>query len=117
MKDWQSLSNVRWDCKYHVVIISKYRHRTTYGEVRKEIGFIIRDLCQQKGIELDEGHGMADQIHLLLSIPPRFSVANTAGFLKDKTVIRIQRQVLCTKRMTVLSFWTAGYCVSTVGLD
>ena len=65
-----------------MVFISKYRHRTIYGEVRKKIGGIIRDLCRQKGIELYEGHAMPDHIHLLLSIAPKFSVSNTVGFIK-----------------------------------
>ena len=108
MKDWQSLSHVRWDCKYHVVFISKYRHRTIYGEVRREIGSIIRDLCQQKGIDLHEGHAMADHIHLLLSIPPKFSVANTIGFMEGKSGTWIDRQVLASKRMTGLRSWGYG---------
>lgn len=117
MKDWKSLSHVRWDCKYHVVFVSKYRQRSIYGAVRAKIGGIIRDLSRQKGIELLEGHAMPDHIHLLLSIPPKFSVANTVGFIKGKSAIRIHRQILRTKRMTGLSFWATGYCVSTVGLD
>jgi len=68
-------------------------------------------------IELHEGHAMADHIHLLLSIPPKFSVSNTVGFIKGKSAIRIHRQLLGMKRMTGLSFWATGYCVSTVGLD
>jgi len=117
MNDWKSLSHVRWDCKFHLVFISKYRQRKIYGEVREKIGGIIRDLCQQKGVELLEGHAMPDHIHLLLSIPPKFSVANTVGFIKGKSAIRIHREILGTKRMTGLSFWATGYCVSTVGLD
>jgi putative transposase len=101
-----------------VVFISKYRQRTIYyGEVRKKIGGIIRDLCRQKGIELLEGHAMPDHVHLLLSIPPKFSVAHTVGFIKGKNAIRIHRKVLGTKRMTGLSFWATGYYVSTVGSD
>ena len=117
MKDWKTQSHVRWDCKYHVVFISKYRQRAIYGEVRKKIGGIIRELCRQKGVELLEGHAMPDNIHLLLCIPPKFSVANTVGFIKGKSAIRIHRVILGTKRMTGLSFWATGYCVSTVGLD
>ena len=117
MNDWKSLSHVRWDCKFHLVFISKYRQRKIYGEVRGKIGGIIRDLCQQKGVELLEGHAMPDHVHLLLSIPPKFSVANTVGFIKGKSAIRIHREILGTKRMTGLSFWATGYCVSTVGLD
>ena len=117
MKDWKSLSHVRWDCKYHLVFISKYRQRTIYGKLRQKIGGIIRNLCDQKGIELHEGHAMPDHIHLLVSIPPKFSVSHTVGFIKGKSAIRIHRQLLKTKRMTRLSFWAIGYCVSTVGLD
>ena len=100
-----------------MVFISKYRHKNIYGELRKQIGGIIRDLCRQKGIELHEGRAMPDHIHLLLSIPPKFSVSNTVGFIKGKSAIRIHRQLLGTKRMTGLSFWATGYCVSTVGFD
>jgi putative transposase len=77
MKDWQSLSHVKWDCKFHVVFVSKYRKRVMFEQLRKKIGIIIRQLCDQKGIDLHVGHAMADHIHLLLSIPPKYSVANT----------------------------------------
>ena len=117
MTDWQSLSHVKWDCKYHVVIISKYRNRVIYGEQRQKIGGIIRELCRQKGIEIHEGHAMPDHVHLLLSIPPKFGVANTIGFIKGKSAIRIHRDLLKSKKMTGLSFWARGYCVSTVGFD
>jgi putative transposase len=117
MRDWKSLSHVRWDCKYHIVFVSKYRKETIYGKFREKIGSIIRDLCRQKGIELLEGHAMSDHIHLCLSIPPKYSVSNTVGFIKGKSAIRIHRELLGIKRMTGLSFWATGYCVSTVGLD
>ena len=117
LETWQSLSHVKWDCKYHIVIVSKYRNRTIYGELRKKVGGMIRNLCCQKGIEIHEGHAMPDHIHLLLSIPPKYSVANTIGFIKGKSAIRIHRDLLKTKKMTGLSFWARGYCVSTVGLD
>ncbi len=117
MKDWQSLSHVKWDCKFHIVFITKYRNRVIYGKMRSEIGVIIRDLCRQKGIGLHEGHAMPDHIHILLSIPPKYSVSNTIGFIKGKSAIRIHRNLLKTKKMKGLSFWARGYCVSTVGLD
>jgi REP-associated tyrosine transposase len=117
MKKWKSQSHVMWDCKYHLVFITKYRQRAIYGKLKKKIGGIIRDLCRQKSVELHEGHAMPDHIHLLLSIPPKFSVANTVGFIKGKSAIRIHRELLGTKRMTDLSFWATGYCASTVGLD
>ena len=74
MHDWQSLSHVRWECKYHVVIIPKYRRKVFYGRLRREIGPILRELCRQRGIELMEGHAMPDHVHLCLSIPPKYSV-------------------------------------------
>jgi len=108
---------VRWDCKYHVVMIPKYRRKVFYGRLRRQIGTILRDLCRQRGIELVEGHAMPDHVHLCLSIPPKYSVAFTIGFLKGKSAVRIHRELLHERRMTGLHFWAAGYCVSTVGLD
>ena len=117
MHEWQSLSHVRWDCKYHVVIIPKYRRKVFYGRLRRQIGTILRDLCRQRGIEMLEGHAMPDHIHLCLSIPPKYSVAFVLGFLKGKSAVRIHRELLHERRMSGLSFWAPGYCVSTVGLD
>lgn len=117
MHDWQSQSHVRWDCKYHVVIVPKYRHKVFYGKLRKRVGQILRDLCRQRGIELIEGRAMPDHIHMCVSIPPKYSVAYTLGFLKGKSAIRIHRELRGEKRVTGLHFWATGYCVSTVGLD
>lgn len=117
MHEWQSLSHVRWDCKYHVVIVPKYRHKVFYGKLRKRVGEILRELCRQRGIELIEGHARPDHIHMCLSIPPKFSVSFTLGFLKGKSAVKIHRELLKERRMTGLSFWAVGYCVSTVGLD
>ena len=117
MHDWRSLSHVRWECKYHVVIIPKYRKKVFYGKSRDRIGEILRDLCKQRGIELIEGHARADHIHMCLSIPPKYSVSNTVGFLKGKSAVRIHRELQGQRRITGLHFWATGYCVSTVGLD
>ncbi|MBI5762347.1 MAG: IS200/IS605 family transposase [Planctomycetes bacterium] len=117
MHDWQSLSHVRWDCKYHVVIVPKYRQKVFYGEMRRRIGPILRDLCRQREVELIEGHCMPDHIHLCVSIPPKYSVSNTLGFLKGKSAVRIHRELMGHRRMTGLHFWSTGYCVSTVGLN
>jgi putative transposase len=117
MRDWQSLSHVRWDCKYHVVIIPKYRKRKLYGKVRKHVGEVLREVCRQRGIGVVEGHVMPDHIHMCLSIPPKHSVAFAIGFIKGKSAVRIHRQILRVKRVTGLHFWSRGYCVSTVGLD
>ena len=118
MKDWRSQAHVRWDCKYHVVICPKYRKRKLYGSTRRKVGEILRDLCRQKEIELVEGKAMPDHVHMLLSIPPRYSVSMTLGYLKGKSAIRIHRELM--KQQGTLfgrSFWSRGYCVSTVGLD
>ena len=117
MHEWQSLSHVRWECKYHVVMIPKYRRKVFYGRLRRQIGAILRELCRQRGVELVEGHAMPDHVHLCLSIPPKYSVAHMIGFLKGKSAVRIHRELLRERRMTGLHFWAAGSCVSTVGLD
>ena len=118
MKDWQSQAHVKWDCKYHVVIVPKYRKKTLYGRLRREIGKILRELCRQKEIELLEGQAMPDHVHMLLSVPPRYSIAMAIGFLKGKSAIRVHRDVSKVKgSMYGRSFWARGYCVSTVGLD
>ena len=117
MHDWRSLSHVRWECKYHVVITPKYRKKVFFGKRRHQIGGIIRELCRQRGIELLEGHAMPDHIHMVLSIPPKYSVANTIGFLKGKSAVRVHRELMKHRRMTGLHFWADGYSVSTIGLD
>ena len=117
MHDWESLAHVRWECKYHVIIIPKYRRKVFYGQLRKQIGVILRELCRQKGVDLLEGHSMPDHIHMCVSIPPKYSVAHTIGFLKGKSAVRIHRELLRERRMSGLHFWATGYCVSTVGMD
>ena len=117
MKDFDSLSHVRWECKYHVIWIPKYRRKVIFGNIRKNIGRILRELCEQKNIDMLEGHAMEDHVHLCLSIPPKYSVAYTVGFLKGKSAVRIHRELLQQRRMSGLHFWATGYWVSTVGRD
>ena len=117
MHDWKSQNHVKWDCKYHIVFIPKYRRKVLYGKLRARVGTIIRELCEQKGVELIEGKAMSDHIHLCLSIPPKYSVAHVVGFVKGKSAIRIHRELLGEKQMTGLHFWAKGYCVSTIGYD
>ena len=118
MKDWRSQAHVKWECKFHVVILPKYRKKVIYGELRRRIGEILRELCRYKGVDLEEGNAMPDHIHMLLSIPPKYSIAMTIGYLKAKSAIRIHRQLL-KMRGTLFgrSFWARGYCVSTVGFN
>lgn len=117
MHEWRSLSQVRWDCKYHVVFIPKYRQKVLYGKLRRQVGRILRELSEQRGVEKLEGHAMPDNVHLCLSSPPKYSVSHTMGFLKGKSAVRIHRELLGKRRMTGLHFWAKGYCVSTVGLE
>ena len=117
MHDWRSLSHVRWDCKYHVVFVPKYRTKKLYGKFRNQVGEILRELCRQRRVELLEGYLMPDHVHMCLSIPPKYSVAFVIGFLKGKSAVLIHRKILKQRRVTGLHFWARGYCVSTVGLD
>ena len=94
MREWQSQSHDRWYCRYHVVWVAKYRKRAIFGEMRRGVGRIVRELCQRHGVELVEGHALSDHVHVLLGIPPKLSVANTVGFLKGKSAIRIHREYL-----------------------
>lgn len=118
MKDWRSQAHVKWDCKYHVVIVPKYRQRVFFGRQRKQIGTILRELCRQKEVGLLKGTAQPDHVHMLMSIPPKYSVAVTVGYLKGKSAIRIHRELMRTRgTLFGRSFWSRGYCVSTVGLD
>jgi putative transposase len=107
---------VKWECKYHIVIVPKYRKKAMYGKLRRQIGPILKELCRQKGVEVLDGHVMPDHVHMCLSIPPKYSVAFVIGFLKGKSAVRIHRQ-LGEKRVFGLHFWSVGYCASTVGLE
>ena len=115
MRDWQSVAHVRWECKYHIVWVPKYRKKVLYGKVRRRIGEIIRDLCRQREMEIIEGHTMPDHIHTCISIPPKYSVANAIGFLKGKSAIRLHREF--GSMGMGKHFWIRGYNVSTVGLN
>ena len=117
MENFESMSHVRWECKYHIVFIPKYRRKVIFGKLRRAIGRIIRELCQPKGVEVLEGHAMSDHIHVCLKIPPKHSVSYIIGFVKGKSAVRIHRELLKERRMTGKHFWAPGYWVSTVGRD
>lgn len=118
MREWQSQAHVRWYCRYHVVIVPKYRKKVIFGSLRKQIGKMLREICEQGGVEVIEGHAMSDHVHLCLSIPPKYSVANVIGRMKGKSAIRIHREYLGrAQNFTGFHFWSRGYCVSTVGLE
>jgi len=109
---------VKWGCKYHVVILPKYRQKVIYGKIRRRIGEILRDLSRQKEITLEEGNAVSDHIHMLLSVPPKYSIAMVIGYLKGKSAVRIHREILKVQgTLFGCTFWARGYCVSTVGLN
>nr|WP_319392863.1 IS200/IS605 family transposase [uncultured Desulfobacter sp.] len=118
MNNDSSLSHSRWECKYHVVWIPKYRRKTLYGELRKYLGQVFKDLARSRECEIIEGHMMSDHVHMLISIPPKYSVAQVVGFIKGKSAIHIARNYLGHRRnFTGQQFWARGYHVSTVGRD
>ena len=118
MKDYRSLSHTKWDCKYHVVFIPKYRRKRIFGKLRGHLGEILHELAKQKQSRIVEGHLRPDHVHMCISIPPKFSVLSVVGFIKGKSAISIARNFLGRRRnFTGESFWARGYFVSTVGLD
>jgi putative transposase len=118
LDDYESLSHSIWDCKYHVVFIPKYRKKTLYGELRRKLGEVFRTLARQKESQVVEGHLMLDHVHMLISIPPKYSVAQVIGYIKGKSAIHVARTFFDHKRNFVgQHFWARGYFVSTVGRD
>ena len=118
MDDDLSLSHTRWNCKYHIVFIPKYRRKEIYGKLRSDIGQIVRQLCQYKGVEIMEAHAMPDHIHMLVRIPPKIAVSNFMGYLKGKSSLMIfERHANLKYKYGNRNFWAKGFFVSTVGLD
>jgi putative transposase len=117
MNDYQSLNHTRWDCKFHVVWIPKCRKKMLYGQLRRQLGPVLRELAQQKESEIVEGHLVADHVHMLISIPPKYAVAQVIGFIKGKSAIWIARMCGRQKNFIGQNFWARGYCVSTIGLN
>jgi putative transposase len=118
MNAYESLSHTKWECKYHVVFIPKYRRKALYGPLRQHLGSVFRELARQKESEIIEGHLLPDHVHMLISIPPKYSVSAVMGFMKGKSAIHIAR-VYAGKRRNFVGqhFWARGYLVSTVGKD
>jgi len=118
MYDQQSLGHTVWDCKYHVVWIPKCRRKVLYGELRRHLGEILRELATQKQSKVLEGHLMPDHVHVLLSIPPKYAVAQVVGFIKGKSAIYIARNFQGRKKNFVGEHFCArGYYVATAGKD
>ena len=112
----KSTAHSKYRCQYHLVFAPKYRRKVIYGQLRKEIGEILRKLCEQKGAELIEGEACPDHIHMLVSIPPYLSVSEFVGYLKSKSALIIfDRHANFKYRCGSRSFWCRGYYVDTVG--
>jgi putative transposase len=118
MYDLERLNHTTWDCKYHIVWIPKYQRKLLYGGLRKYLGEVFRGLSMQKESRVVEGHLMADHVHMVVSIPPKYPVSQVLGFVKGKSAIHITRRFSGHKRnFTGQNFWARRYFVSTVGKD
>ena len=113
-----SLAHTKWMCKYHIVFTPKYRRKIIYNQLKVDIRDILKQLCSYKGVEIIEGHLMPDHIHMLLAIPPKYSVSSFMGYLKGKSALMISdRHANLKYKFGNRHFWAEGYYVSTVGLN
>ena len=118
MDDYESLNHTKWECKYHVVFIPKCRRKKLYQQLRQDLGEVFRQLAQRKESQIVEGHLVVDHVHMLISIPPKYAVAQVIGYNKGKSAIHIARTAGGRQRnFTGEHFWARGYFVSTVGRD
>jgi len=114
--DKNSLAHTRWECKYHVVFAPKYRRQIVYGRLKADIGKILRELCEKKGVEIIEAELCRDHVHMLVKIPPKFSVSEVTGYLKGKSSLMIfDRHANLEYKYGNRHFWCRGYYVDTVG--
>ena len=114
--DINSLAHTQWECKYHIVFAPKYRRQIIYGKIKQDIGQMIRKLCEYKGVEIIEAEACKDHIHMLVSIPPKYSVSQFMGYLKGKSSLMIFEKYANLKyKYGNRHFWCRGYYVSTVG--
>ena len=118
MSDYRSLNHTKWECKYHVVFIPKCRRKVLYGKIRRELGPIFHELAKQRESEIIEGRMRPDHVHMLIRIPPKYSVSAVIGTIKGKSAIRAARDFMGRQRsFRGYHFWARGYFVSTVGID
>jgi putative transposase len=118
MEDYQRLSHTKWQCKYHIIFIPKCRRKALFDVVRRELGKVFHRLAEQKGCRIEEGHVMADHVHMLVSIPPKMAVSSVVGYLKGKSAIHVARHFLKRERNYAgQHLWARGYFVDTVGRD
>jgi putative transposase len=118
MDELESLSPTKWECKYHVVFIPKYRRKVLYEELRRHLGEVFRSLAKRKECEIEEGHLRSDHVHMMIAIPPKYAVSQVIGYIKGKSAIHLARVYGERKRNFVgQHFWARGFWVSTVGRD
>ena len=116
--DYNSLSHTKWECKYHIVFAPKYRRRVIYGKIKRDIGIILRKLCEQKGVEIIEAELCPDHVHMLVSIPPKMSISSFMGYLKGKSSLMIFQKYGNLKfAYRNREFWCRGFYVDTSGKD
>ena len=116
--DVSSLAHTKWECKYHIVFAPKYRRQVIYGKVKQDIGQMLRKLCEYKGIEIIEAEACKDHIHMLVSIPPKYSVSQIMGYLKGKSALMMfDKHANLKYKFGNRHFWSEGYYVSTVGMN
>jgi putative transposase len=115
---YSSLSHSKWDCKYHVVFVPKYRRKVLYGKIRSFLGPIFHELASHRGCKILEGHMVQDHVHMLICIPPKYSVSEVIGYIKGKSAISVARQFGGRRRnFSGEKFWARGYAVSTIGFE
>ena len=112
---YNGLAHTKWLCKYHIVFTPKYRRKIFFNQYKESIGQIIRQLCQYKGVEIIEGHIMPDHVHILVSIPPKYSVSSFMGYLKGKSTLMIYDRHPELQSKWDKAFWSRGYYVETIG--
>ena len=115
---YQSLSHSKWDCKYHLIFVPKYRKKAIFGDIRRYLGPIFHELARQKECRIVEGHLMRDHVHMCIEIPPKHAVSSVIGFMKGKSALAITRKFGVKQRnFNGENFWARGYAVSTVGFE
>ena len=115
---YESLSHSKWECNYHIVFVPKYRKKSLYGEIRQFLAGTFHELAHQKGCKIVKGSMVQDHVHMVISIPPKYSVAEIVGYIKGKSAIAVARQFGGRKRnFNGERFWARGYAVSTVGFE
>ena len=118
MRQVNSLNHTRWECKYHIVFIPKYRKKVLFGKIRLELGEVFHSLARQKESLIEEGHLLPDHVHMMISIPPKYAVSQVVGYIKGKSAIHIARSYSGRQRNYIgQHFWARGYFASTIGRD